>query len=46
MVMACIEERRRIRRQESDGDGRDGEKKEKKTEVEVVGYDQERLVGE
>ena len=34
---ACIEERRRIRRQESDGDGGVGEKKERKTKAEVVG---------
>ena len=32
-----IEKRRRIRRQESDGDGGAGEKKEIKTEAEVVG---------
>ena len=30
-------EKRRIRRQESDGDGGAGEKKERKTEAEVVG---------
>ena len=35
MVWACTEKRRRIRRQESDGDAR--EKKERKTEAEVVG---------
>ena len=29
MVWACIEKRRRIRRQESDGDGGAGEKKER-----------------
>ena len=46
MVWACIEKRRRIRRQESDGDGGAGENKERKTEVEVVGYHQERLDGE
>ena len=37
MVWACIEKRRRIRRQESDGDGGGWEKKERKTEAEVVG---------
>ena len=37
MVWACIEKRRRIHRQESDGDGGAGEKKERKTEEEVVG---------
>ena len=37
MVWACIEKRRQIRRQESDGDGGAGEKKERKTEVVVVG---------
>ena len=36
MVWACIEKGRRIRRQESDGDGGAGEKKERKTEAEVV----------
>ena len=35
MVWACTE--KRIRRQESDGDGGAGEKKERKTEAEVVG---------
>ena len=30
----------------SDGDGGAGEKKESKTKAEVVGYHQERLVGE
>ena len=37
MVWACIEKRRRIRRQESDGDVGAGEKKERKTKAEVVG---------
>ena len=37
MVWACIEKSRRIGRQESDEDGGAGEKKERKTEVEVVG---------
>ena len=37
VVWACIEKRRRIRRQESDGDGGAGEKKERKTKSEVVG---------
>ena len=46
MVWACIEKRRRIRRQESDGDGYAGKKKERKTKTEVVGQHQERLVGE
>ena len=46
MVWSCIEKRRRIRRQESDGDGGAGEKKERKTKAEVVGQHQERLVGE
>ena len=32
-----VEKRRRIRRQESDGDGGAGEKKESKTKAEVVG---------
>ena len=36
MVCACIEKIRRIRRQESDGDGGAGEKKERKTIAEVV----------
>ena len=36
----------RIRWQESDGDGGAGEKKERKTKAEVVGYNQERLVGD
>ena len=35
MVWACIEKRRRIRRQESDGGG--WEEKGRKTEAEVVG---------
>ena len=46
MVWARIEKRRRIRRQESDGDGGAGEKKEMKTKAEVDGYHRERLVGE
>ena len=46
MVWARIEKRRRIRRQESDGDGCAGEKKERKTKAEVDGYHRERLVGE
>ena len=37
MVWACIEKRRRISREESDGDGGAGEKKERKTKAEVVG---------
>ena len=37
MVWACIEKRRRICGQESGGDGRAGEKKERKTKAEVVG---------
>ena len=37
MVWACIEKRRRIHRQESDGDGGAGEKKERETKAEVVG---------
>ena len=37
VVWACTEKRRRIRRQESDGDGGAGEKKERKTKAEVVG---------
>ena len=37
---------RRMCRQESDGDGGAGEKKERKTKAEVVGQHQERLVGE
>ena len=41
-----IHKRRRIRGQEIDGDGGAGEKKQRKTEAEVVGYHQERLVGE
>ena len=36
MVWECIEKRRRIRRQESDGDGVAGEKNERKTKAEVV----------
>ena len=35
VVWACIEKTRRIRRQESDGDGGAEEKKERKTEAEV-----------
>ena len=46
MVWACIEMRRRLRRQESDGDGGAGKKKERKTKAEMVGYHKERLVGE
>ena len=37
MVWACIVKRRRIRREESDGNGGAGEKKGRKTEAEVVG---------
>ena len=37
VVWACIEKRRRIRRQESDGDGGAREKTERKTKQEVVG---------
>ena len=37
LVWACFEKRRRIRREESDGDGGAGEKKERKTKAEVVG---------
>ena len=37
MVWGWIEKRRRICRQESDGDGGAGEKKERKTKEEVVG---------
>ena len=37
MIWACIEKRRRIRRQESDGDGGAGEKTEWKNKAEVVG---------
>ena len=33
MVWACIEKRRRIRREESDGDGGAGKKKESKTKL-------------
>ena len=46
MVWARTEKRRRIRRQESDGDEGAGEKKERKTKAEVDGYHRERLVGE
>ena len=46
MVRARTEKRRIIRRQESDGDGCAGEKKERKTNAEVDGYHRERLVGE
>ena len=46
MVCACIEKRRRICGQESDGDGVAGENKKRKTEAEVVGEHQERLAGE
>ena len=41
MLRACIEKRRRIYGQASDGDGGAGEKKEKKTDVEMVGQHQE-----
>ena len=34
---ACIENRRRMRKQECDGDGGVGEKKERNTKVELVG---------
>ena len=34
---ACFEKRRRIRREESNGDGGAGENKERKTKAEVVG---------
>ena len=44
MVWACTEKRRRIRRQESDGDGGAGEKNERTTGTEVLGQHQERLV--
>ena len=37
MIWACIEKRRRIRRQESDEDGGAGEKNERNTIAEVVG---------
>ena len=37
MVWACIEKRRRMFGQESDGDGGAVEKKERKSEAEVVG---------
>ena len=37
VVWACFEKRRLIRREESDGDGGAGEKKERKTKAEVVG---------
>ena len=37
VVWACIEKKRRMRRQESDGDGGAGKKKERKTKVGVVG---------
>ena len=37
MCRACFEKRRRIRREESDGDGGAGETKERKTKAEVVG---------
>ena len=46
VVWTCIEKRRRIFGQDGDGDGGAGEKKERKTEAEVVGQHQERLVGE
>ena len=35
MVWACIEKRRQIRREESDGDGGGGEKMERKTKAGV-----------
>ena len=35
MVWACFEKRKGIRREESDGDGGAGEKKERKTKAEV-----------
>ena len=37
MIWACFEKRRRIRREESIGDGGAGEKKERKTKAEVDG---------
>ena len=37
MIWKCIEKRKRICRQESDGDGGAGEKKERKTEANVAG---------
>ena len=46
MVWACMEKRRIIRGQESDGDGGAGKKKERKTKAEVVGQQNEQLVGE
>ena len=46
VVWACVEKRRRISGQENDGDRDAREKKERKTEAEVVGQHQERLVGE
>ena len=46
LVTYCIENTRRIRRQESDGDGCAGEKKEMKTIAEVVGQHQKRFVRE
>ena len=46
VVWACIEKRRRIWVQENDGDGGAEEKKARRTKSEVVGYHQERLVGE
>ena len=44
--MACIEKRRRICGQESDGDGGIGEKKERKANADVVVQHQKRLVGD
>ena len=44
MVRARTEKIRRMRRQESDGDGGAGEKKERNTKAEVDGYHRERLV--
>ena len=46
MVWACIEKRRRISRQDNDGDGGAEKMTERKTEAEVVGQHQERLVGD
>ena len=45
-MWARIEKRIMICGQESDGDGGAGEKKERKTETEVVSQHRERLVGE
>ena len=46
MVWACIEMRRSICEQESDGDGGAGEEKERKTGAAAFGQHQEQLVGE